>query len=77
MSATVSKVQGRSKARDYSAVANGIRVSFNGWGGDRDQFGVHEVVHVLTVLTLLSRQALLDGPCGREVGDTAIPRQRK
>lgn len=55
MSATVSKVQGRSKARDYSAVANGIRVSFNGWGGDRDQFGVHEVVHVLTVLTLLSR----------------------
>lgn len=77
MSATVCKVQGRPKARGYSAVANCLRVSFSGWGGDRDQFGVHEVVHVLTVLTLLSRQALLDGPCGREVGDAAIPGQRE
>lgn len=48
-----------------------------GWVGARDEFGIHEVVHVLTVLAVLPGQALLDGPCGREVGDAAIPKKRK
>lgn len=58
-------------------VGNWIRVNLAGWGGARDQFGIHEVVHILTVLAVLPGEALLDGPCGREIGDTAIPRRRE
>ncbi len=77
MSATVSKMQGRSKARGHSVVANWIRVNLTGWGRARDQLGIHEVVHILTVLAVLPGEALLDRPSGREVRDIAIPRKRE
>ena len=76
MSATVSKMEGRSKARGHSVVGNCIRVNLAGRGGARDQLGIHEVVHVLTVLAVLPGEALLDGPCGGEVRDAAVPRKR-
>lgn len=44
-------------------------------GGAGDQFSIHEVVHVFTVLAVLPGEGLLDGSCGREVGDTAIPKE--
>lgn len=53
MSATVSKMEGRSKARGHRVVANWIRVNLTRWGRARDQFGIHEVVHVFTVLAVL------------------------
>lgn len=74
MSGTVSKMEGRPKARGHSVVGNWIRVTLAGRA--RDQFGIHEVVHILTVLAVLPGDALLDGPCGREVRDAAIPRGR-
>lgn len=46
-------------------------------GRARDKFGIHEVVHILTVLAILPGEALLYGPCGREVRDTAIPGKRE
>jgi len=69
----VSKMEGRSKARSYSAIGNWIRMTLSRWRRARNQFGVHEVVHILTVLAILPGEVLLDGPRGREVGDTAIP----
>lgn len=77
MSATVGKMEGRSKARGYSVVGNWIRMNLAGWGRARYQFGIHEVVHILTVLAVLPGEDLLNGPCGREVRDTAIPRKRE
>lgn len=64
MSATVSKMERRSKARDHGVFGNRDRVNLAGWVGARHQFGIHEVVHILTVLAVLPGQALLDGPCG-------------
>lgn len=75
MSATVSKMEGRSKDRGHSVVGNWVRVSIAGWGRARHQFGVHKVVHILTVLAVLPGEGLLNGPCGREVRDTAFPRE--
>lgn len=74
MSATVSKMEGRSKARGHSTVGNWIRMTLTRRGRARDQLSVHEVVHILTVLAALPREALLNGSCGREVRNTAIPR---
>lgn len=65
-------MQGRSVGRGRSVVGNWIRVDLAGRA--RDQFSIHEVVHVLAVLAVLPGEGLLDGSCGREVGDTAIPR---
>lgn len=70
-------MEGRSEARGYSVAGNWIRVTLPRWGRARHQFGIHEVVHILAVLAVLPREAFLDGPCGREVRDTAIPRKRK
>lgn len=64
MSATVSKMERRSKPRDHGVFGNWDRVNLAGWVGARHQFGIHEVVHILTVLAVLPGQALLDGPCG-------------
>ena len=66
-------MEGRSIAGGHSAAGNWDGVTLAGRGGARDQLGIHEVVHILAVLAVLPREALLDGPCGREVGDTAIP----
>jgi len=74
MSATVSKLEGRSKAWGHNVVGNWIRLTIAGRGRARDQLGIHEVVHVLTVLAVLPGDALLNGPCRREVRDTAIPK---
>lgn len=70
-------MEGRSKARDHSVVGNSIRVNLTRWGGARDQFSVHEIVHIFTVLAVLPGEALLNGPCGGEVGDAAIPGERE
>lgn len=76
MSAAVSEMEGRPEARGHDAVCHWIGVAIAGWGGARDQFGIHEVVHILTVLAVLPGEAFLNGPCGREVRDTAFPRNR-
>lgn len=77
MCAAVSKMEGRPKAGGHGAARDWIGVTLARWGRARDQFGVHEVVHILAVLAVLPREALLDGACGREVRDAAIPRQRE
>lgn len=57
-------MQRGSKARGHSAVGSWITVDLVSKVGARDQFGVHEVVHIFTVLAVLSGEALLDGPRG-------------
>lgn len=42
-------------------------------GGARNQFVIHEVVHVFTVLPVLPGQPLLDGPRRGEVQNTPGP----
>lgn len=54
-------------------VADEVRVAITRGGRARDQLGIHEVVHILAVLAVLPGQPLLDGSCGREVGDSTIP----
>lgn len=77
MSATVCKMEGGSIAGGHSVANQWIRVTAARWGRARDQFCIHEVVHILAVLAVLPGEALLDGPCGGEVRDTAIPRKRE
>ena len=66
-------MEGGSKAWGRRVVGEGVRVNIAGWGGAGDQFGVHEIVHVLAVLAVLPGEALLNGPRGGEVRDTALP----
>lgn len=77
MSATVGEMEGRSKARGHGAVGDWIRMYVAGRGGAGHQLGIHEVVHILTVLAVLPGEALLNGPRGGQVRDTAIPRKRE
>lgn len=69
VSGAVGEVEGRP---EDGAVGDRVR----GRSGGGHQFGVHEIVHVLAVLAVLPGKNLLDGPRGREVRDTAIPRTR-
>lgn len=73
MSAAVGDVEGGAEGGHTSVVAGWVGVDLAGRRGAGDQFGVHEVVHVLAVLAVLPSQRLLDGPCGGQVGDAAIP----
>lgn len=76
MSAAVGEVESRPKARGHGVVADWIGMTLARWGGARNQLGVHEVVHIFTVLAVLPGEALLDGPRGGEVGNAAVPERQ-
>lgn len=73
VSAAVGDVEGGAEGRHAGVVAGWVGVDLAGRCGAGDQLGVHEVVHVLAVLAVLPGQRLLDGPCGGQVGDAAVP----